>query len=170
MRSSRRWRSMRPGSSRPSLLFYNVINYGYPSAGIPASGFYYTMSRRYPVTNENILSPVTKARELGIKIGVGSDIPFENEKRYPSDYFVELGLLKKAGLTDAEILASATSVGADILGMEDKLGTLEKGKLADVLVVAANPLRDIQNLRQMRMVIADGRIVRDKLSGGATDR
>ena len=90
------------------------------------------------------------------------------KKRYPSDYFVELGLLKKAGLTDAEILASATSVGADILGMEDKLGTLEKGKLADVLVVAANPLRDIQNLRQMRMVIADGRIVRDKLSGGAT--
>ncbi len=150
--------------------FYNVINYGYPPAGIPASGFYFTMSRRYPVTNENILSPVTKARELGIKIGVGSDIPFENEKRYPSDYFVELGLLKKAGLTDAEILASATSVGADILGMEDKLGTLEKGKLADVLVVAANPLRDIQNLRQMRMVIADGRVVRDKLSGAATDR
>ena len=150
--------------------FYNVINYGYPSAGIGKSGFYYTMSRRYPVTNENIMSPVTKARELGVKIGVGSDIPFENEKRYPSDYFVELGLLKKAGLTDAEILASATSVGADILGMEDKLGTLEKGKLADVLVVAANPLRDIQNLRQMRMVIADGRVVRDKLSGGATDR
>ncbi len=149
--------------------FYNVINYGYPSAGIPPSGFYYTMSRRYPVTNENILSPVTKAREAGIKIGVGSDIPFENDTRYPDDYFVELDLLKKAGLTDAEILASATSVGADILGMEDKLGTLEKGKLADVLVVAANPLRDIQNVRQMRMVIADGRVVRDKLSGSATD-
>ena len=107
---------------------------------------------------------------MGIKIGVGTDIPFENEKRYPSDYFVELSLLKKAGLTDAEILASATSVGADILGMEDKLGTLEKGKLADVLVVAANPLHDIQNLRQMRMVIADGRVVRDKLIGAATDR
>ncbi len=43
-------------------------------------------------------------------------------------------------------------------------------KYTDVLVVAANPLRDIQDLRQMRMVIADGRIVRDKLSGGATDR
>lgn len=150
--------------------FYNVINYGYPPAGIPASGFYYTMSRRYPVTNENIISPVTKAREMGVKIGVGSDIPFENEKRYPSDYFVELSLLKKAGLTDAEILASATSVGAEILGMEDKLGTLEKGKLADVLVVAANPLSDIQNVRQMRMVIADGRIVRDQLSGRSTDR
>ncbi len=47
--------------------------------------------------------------------------------------------------------------------MADKLGTLEKGKLADVLVVAANPLADIQNLRKMRLVIADGQVVRDNL-------
>lgn len=43
--------------------------------------------------------------------------------------------------------------------MNDKLGTLEKGKLADVLIVAENPLTDIQNARSMRMVITDGRVV-----------
>ena len=100
---------------------------------------------------------------------MGTDIPFEQEKRYPSCYFIELSLLKKAGYTDEELLVNATRVGAEILGMEDKLGTLEKGKLADVLVVAANPLEDIQNLQQMRLVVADGRVVRDKLSTAATD-
>jgi imidazolonepropionase-like amidohydrolase len=154
----------------PTLTaFYNVIKYGYPPAGIPAGGFYYTNSRRFPVTEENILAPVKKAHKLGIKIGVGSDIPFENEKRYPSDYFTELGLLKKAGMPDADIFASATRVGAEILDMADKLGTLEPGKLADVLVVAANPLDDIANLEEMRLVIADGRVVRDRRGGGASD-
>ena len=143
--------------------YYNMLHYGYPSAGIVKGSFYHTFSRRYPLTDENIIEPVRKARELGIKVGVGTDIPFENETRYPSDYFVELGLLKKAGFTDPEIFASATSVGAEILDMGDKLGTLQKGKIADVLVVAANPLKDIQNLKQMRLVIADGRVVRDKL-------
>ena len=149
--------------------FYNLINDGYPLAGIPAGGFFYMMSRRFPVTNENILEPVRKAREAGIKVGVGTDIPFEQEKRYPSCYFIELSLLKKAGYTDEELLVNATRVGAEILGMGDKLGTLEKGKLADILVVAANPLEDIQNLQQMRLVVADGRVVRDKLSTAATD-
>ena len=94
---------------------------------------------------------------------MGTDVPFENEKRYPGDYFVELRLLKEAGFTDREILASATKVGAEVLGMADKLGTLEKGKLADVLVVAGNPWSDVAHLTEMRLVIADGRIVRDRL-------
>ena len=47
--------------------------------------------------------------------------------------------------------------------MADKLGTIEKGKLADILVTAANPLADIQNLRRMKVVIADGKVVRNAL-------
>ena len=86
-----------------------------------------------------------------------------NEKRYPGDYFTEVKLFKEAGFTNKEILACATRVGAEILDMADKLGTLEKGKLADVLVVAGNPLDDIFNLKKMRLVIADGRVVRDRL-------
>jgi imidazolonepropionase-like amidohydrolase len=44
--------------------------------------------------------------------------------------------------------------------MEDKLGTLQKGKLADILVVREDPLSNIQNLQSIEFVIADGRIVR----------
>jgi len=145
----------------PTLTaFYNVIATGYPPAGIPPSGFYYTMSRRFPVVHEQHIEMVRQAHKLGIRIGVGTDIPFENEWRYPQDYYTELGFLKDAGLSDKEVLASATRVGAEILGMGDRLGTIEPGKLADILVVGADPLADIQNLRDVRRVIANGRVVR----------
>ena len=47
--------------------------------------------------------------------------------------------------------------------MGDKLGTIQTGQLADLLVVAGNPLDDIQNLRNMKVVVADGRVVRNRL-------
>ncbi len=145
----------------PTLTaFYNVIATGYPPAGIPPGGFYYTMSRRFPVQHEQHIEMVRAAHKAGVRIGVGTDIPFENEKRYPADYYVELGFLKDAGLSDRDVFESATRIGADILGMGDKLGTIEPGKLADILVVGANPLSNIQNLKDVRHVIADGRVVR----------
>ena len=147
----------------PTLTaFYNVFTYGYPPAGIPPGGFYYTLSRRFVFTHETNLHTVRLARSSGVKVGVGTDIPFENEKRYPSDYFVEMGFLKDAGFTPVEILASATRVGAEILDMGDKLGTLEAGKIADVLVVSANPLEDHLNLKKLVLLVADGRVVRDR--------
>lgn len=146
------------------VAFYNVFATGYPSAGVSPGGFFFTMSRRFYMTHEMNLDTVRKARKAGVKIGVGTDIPFENERRYPKDYFKELGFFKEAGFTDEEILYCATRVGAEILDMVDKLGTLEKGKLADVLVVSGNPLDDIQNLQKIRLVIADGQVVRDMIS------
>jgi imidazolonepropionase-like amidohydrolase len=148
--------------------FYNVIKTGYPPASIPPGGFYFTMSRRFPVTEEGIMSVLRRAREAGLLVGIGTDIPFENEKRYPSDYFVELRLFKEAGYTDAEILYAATRDGGKILGLEDKLGTLEKGKIADVLVVSGNPLEDHRNLENLKLLIADGEIVRDRMDRGTT--
>lgn len=151
----------------PTLTaFYNVVKTGYPAAHIPPGGFYYTMSRRFVVSHDAHLETVRKAHAAGLRIGVGTDIPFEGERRYPSDYFTELKLLRDAGLTNADVLASATRVGADILGMADKLGTVEAGKIADLLVVGANPLSDVLNLRDLRLLVADGRVVRDRLSPG----
>jgi imidazolonepropionase-like amidohydrolase len=152
----------------PTLTaFYNPLTHGYPSAHIPPGGFFFTMSRRFPMTHQGNVEIVRKARAAGIKIGVGTDIPFENERRYPSDYFVELNFLRDAGLSNKEIVEAATRVGGEILAIPDKLGTLEAGKLADVLVVEANPLQDINNLKRMRLVIADGRVVRDRIDRAA---
>lgn len=152
----------------PTLTaFYNPLTFGYPSAGIPPGGFFFTMSRRFSMTHEGNVETVRQAKVAGIKIGVGTDIPFENERRYPGDYFVELKFLRDAGLSNKEILEAATRVGGEILAIPDKLGTLEKGKLADVLVVAGDPLQDIENLRKMRVVVADGRVVRDRIENAA---
>jgi imidazolonepropionase-like amidohydrolase len=146
--------------------FYNVIHHGYPPAGIPAGGFYYTMSRRFPVTHDGIITVLRNARAAGVLVGVGTDIPFENDKRYPSDYFTELRLFEEAGYTDEEILYAATRNGGEILGIADKLGTLTKGKLADVLVVEGNPLEGWENLKNLKLLVADGEIVRDRLGSG----
>jgi len=152
----------------PTLTaFYNPLTYGYPSAHIPPGGFFFTMSRRFPMTHQGNVEIVRKAKAAGIKIGVGTDIPFENERRYPSDYFVELNFLHDAGLTNKEIVEAATRVGGEILAIPDKLGTLEPGKLADVLVVDANPLQDINNLKRLRLLVADGRVVRDRIDRAA---
>ena len=64
-------------------------------------------------------------------------------------------------MTNADVLASATSMGARIMRMGDKLGTIEPGKIADILIVGANPLDSLKNLRDVRYVIADGKLVVD---------
>ena len=147
----------------PTLTaFYNVLQYGYPSAGIPPGGFFHTMSRRFVVDHEQHLRVVRAAHRARVPIGVGTDIPFELDRRYPEDYYTELRFLKQAGLSDAEVLAAATRVGAQILKLGDRLGTVEPGKLADIVIVGADPMQDIQNLRQVRHVIAHGRLVAPK--------
>lgn len=71
----------------------------------------------------------------------------------------EMELLVKAGLTPAEVLASATRLPATWLGIEDKIGTVEVGKYADLVLLDANPLDDIQNTRKISGVVFNGRWV-----------
>jgi imidazolonepropionase-like amidohydrolase len=142
--------------------FDNLLEGGYPTAGIPSGGFYYTHSRRFVINQQDHLKRVGQAYRAGVPIGVGTDIPFENEWRYPDAYFRELDYLHQAGMTNADVLDSATRTGARIMRMGDKLGTIEPGKIADLLVVGANPLDSLKNLRDVRYVVADGKVVVDK--------
>ncbi len=72
----------------------------------------------------------------------------------------ELELLVGAGLTPLQALRTATLNPARVLGRADTLGSIEVGKLADLVVLDANPLADIRNTQQIRAVIADGRVYR----------
>lgn len=69
----------------------------------------------------------------------------------------EIELLVKAGLTTKEALASATRLPATWLGIEDKIGTVETGKYADLILLDANPLDDISNTRKIAGVFVDGK-------------
>jgi Amidohydrolase family len=72
----------------------------------------------------------------------------------------ELALLVEAGLTPLEALRTATVNPAKVLGMADTLGTIEADKLADLVLLDANPLADIANTRRIRAVVANGRLYR----------
>jgi len=74
----------------------------------------------------------------------------------------EIELLVKAGLTTEEALASATRLPATWLGLEDKIGTVEAGKYADLVLLDANPLDDINNARKISGVFVNGRWINKK--------
>lgn len=72
--------------------------------------------------------------------------------------------MEAAGFAPMEILQAATKTNAELLLMADRIGTLEAGKLADVILVQGNPLNDIRimcNADNIKLVIQDGRIVKD---------
>jgi imidazolonepropionase-like amidohydrolase len=94
----------------------------------------------------------------GVRIVVGShsDVPYAPRGLA---YHRELETLVEAGLTPGEVLVAATKTGAQFLAREDELGTVEQGKLADILVLDRNPLEDIQNTRSISTVIVDGRVL-----------
>ena len=96
-------------------------------------------------------------RDAGVKLLAGTDMP--QAFVYPGfSLHDELELLVRAGLTPLEALRTATYNPAEFLGALDSLGTVAKGKLADVVLLEANPLTDIRNTRRISVVIANGRV------------
>jgi imidazolonepropionase-like amidohydrolase len=77
----------------------------------------------------------------------------------------ELELLRRAGMTRGEVIESATRHAAVVSGHGDQLGTLEPGKLADIVVVDGNPLEDLEALQDIDMVIRGGEIAYTRESG-----
>lgn len=98
-----------------------------------------------------------KALKAGVKMALGSDIrPLKDAA------LLELGLWVRDGATPWQALVAATRNGAAVCGVGNELGTIEVGKLADLIVVGGNPLEDIQNVRQLKLVLKEGVVVSDK--------
>lgn len=107
------------------------------------------------------------ARKAHITVGVGCDFLGDVAFGCPySEATLELERLCVAGYTPMEVITMATKVNARLLQMEDQLGTLETGKLADVLLVEGRPDEDIRVLRRsdhVKLVVQDGRIVKNAM-------
>ena len=97
-----------------------------------------------------------QALRSGVKMALGSDV-------YPlrDSALLEMGLWVKDGATTWQTLLAATRDGADLCGRGSDLGTVEVGKIADLIVVGGNPLDDIENLADLQMVLKEGRFVAD---------
>jgi len=101
---------------------------------------------------------VGRARRGGLKIAAGTDVgmPFCVPG---AGLHEELRLLVASGLTPMEALVAATGQAAELLGQQNNLGTVEKGKLADLVILDADPLQDIRNIGSVSQVIKSGQVV-----------
>jgi imidazolonepropionase-like amidohydrolase len=102
-----------------------------------------------------MLKVVGRMHRSGIKILAGSDAPWLVVPGF--SLHDELSLLARAGLTPADALRAATSDTTQFLGLQASVGTIEVGKFADLVLLDANPLEDIQNTQRISGVFARGR-------------
>jgi imidazolonepropionase-like amidohydrolase len=138
--------------SVPTLIPYSYI---FDLSG----GYFGSTSRRFSFSNDANLDVLRRMRKAGIKMGVGTDLVMNWFRYLPTAYIHELEFFVESGYSKPEALIAATRDGAEILGMEDKLGTLEPGKLADVLVVKGNPDEDLRALANVELVFRGGYLV-----------
>ena len=102
------------------------------------------------------------AAAIPIAMGTDAGVPFVKH----GDNAIELVLMVEAGLSPMQAIVASTRNAARALGLQDEIGTIEVGKLADLLVVEGDPLVDIAvlaNKERIRMVVQSGRVVVDKL-------
>jgi imidazolonepropionase-like amidohydrolase len=102
-----------------------------------------------------------RARAMGVKIAFGSDEYYDVPGMTRGEAsLLTLQAYQEAGMPTIDVLRAATINAADLLGLSDRLGTLEAGKLADIIAVPGNPLDDVKTLRQARFVMKGGQVIK----------
>jgi len=112
---------------------------------------------------EHHVTSLRRAFAAGVKIAAGTDAGGHG---HPSNA-MEIECLVKAGLTPLQALQAATGWAAECLGLERDIGTVEKGKLADLVVVAGDPLADVkmlQNPERIALVLKGGVTAANRLA------
>ena len=147
----------------PTLAyFYRIATLG-EGLGSPA----YAVRKAKEVVEAHMKS-FALAMRMGITIGMGTD--FEGSALFPhGENGAEFDLMVDGGMAERDVIVAATATNATILGIEQKVGTIETGKLADIIAVRGNPLKQISALRQVEFVMQEGRIARCRIEGVPED-
>lgn len=100
----------------------------------------------------------------GVKISSGTDQIVDLKRKYPRlidelNYFVN-----ECGFTPAEAIQSATLIGAEVVGQEKNIGSIEVGKRADLVILKGNPLLNINELKHIGQVIQNGKIISEEIN------
>ncbi len=105
------------------------------------------------------LDSARRAHTAGVRLGMGSDAVYSMFGQNTR----ELGWFVKAGMTPAQALATATTIPAQLLGMDDRIGRIAAGYVADLVAIEGNPLEQIDALfTGVRWVMKDGQVVVDR--------
>ncbi len=127
----------------PTLYVGEYVAQGRAAAGAPV------WVQMIPIHEQTF----RRALKAGVKIAFGTDIGGFDWNIDPAVEFVSM---VKFGMTPAQALRSATVNASELLGMQDKIGSLEPGKFADIVAVPGDPLQDAKLLQQVRFVMKDG--------------
>ncbi|MHB0885206.1 MAG: metal-dependent hydrolase family protein [Bacillota bacterium] len=130
----------------PTLVAVHQILVNGEKMGIPEYGV--RKAREHAEAHKDSFR---KALGAGVKIAMGTDAatPFN----FHGHNALELQLMVEAGMTPAQALQAATRMGAELLGLVDKVGTVEAGKLADLILVDGDPLSDIKILQDKERIV-----------------
>ena len=88
---------------------------------------------------------------------------------YHGEEAVEFATMVEYGMTPLQAIRSATSVGADNIGWRDRVGSIERGKLADFVAVSGNPANDVTELERVKFVMKGGQVFRNDFAGPGTN-
>lgn len=120
----------------------------------------FTVLRNYGAPIATCVSNLRNFLAHGGQMALGNDYgggPGEFELGIP---MYEIEQMSAAGMTPMQIIVASTKNAAIVSGIDDQVGTLETGKIADVIIVSGDPLDDLQSLTNIRMVIHNGKIIR----------
>jgi len=126
--------------------------------GIAESKFPPLVQTKADVAMKQQDAMVKRALALGVKIALGTDAAV-----YPhGDNALEFVLMAADGMTAAQSLKAGTSSAAELLGLQDKIGTLKPGMAADIVAVPGNPIADIKLVQSVFFVMKGGSIYKNE--------
>lgn len=142
----------------PTLLApLSVVEIAEASGTMPEYGV-----RKAKESIEQHRDSIAKAYKAGVTIAMGTDagvMPHGTNLR-------ELGLMASVGMSPMEVIVATTKKAAECLGWQDNIGTIEAGKLADIIITKTDPLADIRSLEKtdnIALVMKDGAVVKNLL-------
>ena len=103
------------------------------------------------------------ASTKGIKVMMGSGVDGSTYAHGTQALDFE-AFVKHAGLTPARAIQAATTINAEVLGWQDQIGSIEKGKYGDLIAVSGDPLADITELQRVKFVMKGGNVIRNDLA------
>ncbi|MFB0566620.1 MAG: amidohydrolase family protein [Candidatus Aminicenantaceae bacterium] len=162
------------GESNPREAIFNVIHVPEYETKLPRMaekniimvptlerpyGKYFKFDKDTPqrIFAEAMLEVVNRFHKLGGTIALGTDYNYNSKKEFEIPV-TEMEMMHEAGLTTMEVIEASTRHAAYVSGRGKDLGTLEKGKLADIIIVDGDPLKDLKVLNNVLVVIKDGKL------------
>ena len=106
------------------------------------------------------------AATKGIKVMMGSGVDGSTFAHGTQALEFEW-LVKRAGLSPARAIQAGTTINAEVLGWQDQIGSIDKGKYADLIAVSGDPLADITELQRVKFVMKGGKVIKNEMTPGA---